>query len=207
MTEKKTTAIIERPYQFTPGSQAVTPPYERVRRAPLWVLRLRQSNRVLSGVVALVLTLLIAVIASAIGYTVPMFIAVFMVPLIPGTILSSANVAPAEINAQLDTFTFMSVMPTLFVVVTGAVVLGLIGYAMIKKVLHYVFMLWSVAGVNSEIFAAVTAERELDKEAYEPRTKRKHLADRADDMMNKSGSAKSAKAQSAAESVVEKKKD
>lgn len=193
MTEKKTTAIIERPYQFTPGSQAVTPPYERVRRAPLWVLRLRRSNRVLSGVVALVLTLLIAVIASAIGYIVPMFIAVFMVPLIPGTILNSANVAPAEINAQLDTFTFMSVMPTLFVVVAGAIVLGLVAYKVLRLAVRHIFSLWATVGVNAAVFEAILFNRTViagtpkTEAGKKDKKKRMHLSDVAESAM--SGSA------------------
>lgn len=138
---------------------AVPQSHKLARTAPLWMLNLRHRSRGGAIAAAAALTAVIIFLLSMTGYMVPLFIAVFMIPLIPGTILGTANVLPAEVNAQLDTFTFMSVMPTLFVVVVGAIVMGLVAYKVLKAAVRYIFSLWAVVGLNTEVFEAILFNR------------------------------------------------
>lgn len=117
--------------------------------APLWIFRLRMRSRIAAVAAAAALSIVVIFLLSMAGYMGTLFIAVFMVPVIPGTILGTANVLPAEVNAQLDTFTFMSVMPTLFVVIVGAIVTALVIYKILRVAAHYIFSLWAVAGLSA----------------------------------------------------------
>lgn len=118
-------------------------------KAPLWIFRLRMRSRIAAVAAAAALSIVVIFLLSMAGYMATLFIAVFMVPVIPGTILGTANVLPAEVNAQLDTFTFMSVMPTLFVVIVGAIVTALVLYKVLRVAVHYIFSLWAVAGLSA----------------------------------------------------------
>ena len=154
-------------------------------RAPLWAQRVAMRSRALVFVVALVVSVLMTIAVISGIYTATTVIGAVVAPALPGMVTSTAGVSLQEINTDQDAFLFMVVLPTLFILITWAVVTGLCIYRLVRFCGRYVMSILACALVSKEVVSRMYHTRR-DASGFRRRSlKRKHFVDAVDSWSKK----------------------
>lgn len=154
-------------------------------RAPLWAQRLAMRSRVLVFVVALIVSVLMMIAVISGIYTATTVIGAVVTPALPGMVTSTAGVSLQEISTDQDAFLFMVVLPTLFILITWAVVTGLCIYRLVRFCGKYVMSILACALVSKEVVSRMYHTRRDASGFRRASLKRKHFVDAVDSWSKK----------------------